>query len=329
MKYPKTYLVLVIAIMWSMAILVWAQEPSTSTQASRTIVAEILMVDGDFYVVRGERGEVRIEVTPDTKLAEPFQFGDRIKAVVLPNDTAISIERAGEGEPLGISTQQPPATTPGPQSGEEQTVTPAQPSGPSDLEEGMPARYPPAVRPTVRIVVADMLMVDGDFYVVRSEGGEIRIEVTPDTELEENFQFGDRIKAKILPNDRAISVHRANPDEPIGVVTVEPAMPSTNVDPSASHSETGLPDQPPADTELVTQTQKTRTIVAEILMIDGDFYVVRGDRGEIRIEVTPDTKLSENFKFGDKIRAKVLSTDEAISVERAAADEPIGITESQ
>ena len=97
----------------------------------------------------------------------------------------------------------------------------------------------------------------------------------------------------------------------------------------ASHSETGLPDQPTAETELVTQIQKTRTIVAEILMIDGDFYVVRGDRGEIRIEVTPDTKLSENFKFGDKIRAKVLSTDEAVSVERAAADEPIGITESQ
>jgi exosome complex RNA-binding protein Csl4 len=64
-------------------------------------------------------------------------------------------------------------------------------------------------------------------------------------------------------------------------------------------------------------------------MVDGDFYVVRGERGEIRIEVTPDTKLSEDFKFGDKIKAKVLKTDEAISVERAQADEPIGITESQ
>ena len=84
---------------------------------------------------------------------------------------------------------------------------------------------------------------------------------------------------------------------------------------------------PPSETELVEKTPNTRTIVAEILMIDGDFYVVRGERGEIRIEVTPDTKLSEDFKFGDKIKAKVLATDEAISVERAQPDEPIGITE--
>ena len=94
-----------------------------------------------------------------------------------------------------------------------------------------------------------------------------------------------------------------------------------------SLSQTKSSDEPSPNTELVEKTPKTRTIVAEILMIDGDFYVVRGERGEIRIEVTPDTKLSEDFKFGDKIKAKVLPTDEAISVERAQPDEPIGITE--
>ena len=47
------------------------------------------MIDENFYVVRGERGEIRIEVTSETKLSESFKFGDRIKAVLLPNDEAL------------------------------------------------------------------------------------------------------------------------------------------------------------------------------------------------------------------------------------------------
>ena len=60
-------------------------------------------------------------------------------------------------------------------------------------------------------------------------------------------------------------------------------------------------------------------------MIDGEFYIVRGDRGEIRIEVTPQTTLSESFKFGDKIKARILPNDKALSIERAQPDEPVGI----
>jgi exosome complex RNA-binding protein Csl4 len=308
-------------------LLVWAQGSPTPAPATRTIVAEILMIDGDFYVVRGERGEIRIEVTPDTKLSEPFQFGDRIKAVVLPNDTAISIERAGEGETLGIATQQPAPVSAAPPIGGQETVAKTKPEAPSDLDESAAPPLEQARSQTIRIVVADLLMVDGDFYVVRSEFGEIRIEVTPDTKSEETFKFGDRIKAHILPNDRAISVERANPDEPLGIVTAEPASQPQKAEAPATFSKTPSSDEPSPHTELVAKSPKTRTIIAEILMIDGDFYVVRGEMGEIRIEVTPNTKLSEDFKFGDKIKAKVLPTDKAISVERAQADEPIGITE--
>jgi exosome complex RNA-binding protein Csl4 len=59
-------------------------------------------------------------------------------------------------------------------------------------------------------------------------------------------------------------------------------------------------------------------------MLDGNFYVVRGDRGEIRIEVTPQTTLSESFKFGDKIKARILPDDTALSIERAKPDQSLG-----
>jgi hypothetical protein len=62
------------------------------------------MVEGDFYIVRGERGEIRIEVTPNTTVSESFDYGDRIKAEVLPNDKAITIERASPNDPTGITT---------------------------------------------------------------------------------------------------------------------------------------------------------------------------------------------------------------------------------
>jgi len=52
------------------------------------------MIDGDFYVMRGELGEIRVERTPDTKVTEEFKFGDRIRATVLKNDKALLIERA-------------------------------------------------------------------------------------------------------------------------------------------------------------------------------------------------------------------------------------------
>ena len=61
------------------------------------------MIDGDFIIVRGERGEIQIEVVPDTKLTEKFQFGDKIKAMVLPNDKALTVERATPDEPIGIT----------------------------------------------------------------------------------------------------------------------------------------------------------------------------------------------------------------------------------
>jgi exosome complex RNA-binding protein Csl4 len=81
-----------------------ATAPPKESSKIRTVVAEVLMIDGDFYILRGERGEIRIEVTPKTTLSESFKFGDKIKARILPNDTALSIERAKPDEPFGVHT---------------------------------------------------------------------------------------------------------------------------------------------------------------------------------------------------------------------------------
>jgi hypothetical protein len=279
---------------------------------TRTVIADLLMIDGAFYVIRGDRGEIRIEVTPETQLSESFTFGDRIKAVLLPNDEAIAITRAQPGEPIGTASRASVATP-----------TPSTPSPGSTPE---PA--PPSTKgsPNVRIIIADLLMVDGNFYIIRSDFGEIQIEVTPRTELAESFKFGDRIKARVTSQDRALSIVRAAPDESPGIRLEKAPLSSIPTAPPvvmAPESESTLPKKDTSAT-VPQATPKIRTIVAEVLMLDGDFYVVRGDRGEIRIEVTPQTTLSESFKFGDKIKARILPDDTALSIERAKPDQSLG-----
>ena len=297
-----------------------SQKPKT-----KTIIADLLMIDGDFYVVRGERGEIRIEVTPDTKLSESFEFGDRIKALVQPDDTAISIERASPDEPVGVIAP-PSAPTPVPQvksPAKQSQQKSSSGSGKKKPSPDTPKRAP--VQPKIRIIVADLLMVDGDFYVVRGDRGEIRIEVKPDTQVSERFAFGDRIKAKVRLDDSAIAIERAKPEDQIGVRAEAPIAPTATQPTQPIPQTKASPDQDEEKSKTGT-SPKTRTIIADVLMVDGDFYVVRGERGEIRIEVTPETKSSERFDFGDRIKAVVLPNDRAISVERASAEESIGVT---
>jgi len=303
-----------------------------SAQKTRTIVADFLMVDGGLYIVRGERGEIQIEITPDTKISDKFTFGDRIKAVLLPNDVAQSITRAMPNEPIGIISNgksEPPPLAPPLISTE--TVKKAGTSPRTLLS-------PTHEIPKVRIIIADLLMVDGSFYIVRTEYGEIQIEITPKTELSENFKFGDKIKARVTPADKALSVVRAEKDEPTGIQdeTAPPvamsAPPVQRVLPTVPPVQAPSPISTPNGTEAKTPKEpmktppSTRTIVADVLMVDGDFYIVRGEKGEIRIEVTPKTTVSGSFDYGDRIKAQVLANDKALSIERAHANDPVGIT---
>jgi exosome complex RNA-binding protein Csl4 len=293
---------------------------TVSSPKTRTIVADLLMVDGDLYIVRGERGEIQIEVTPDTKLSEKFGFGDRIKAVLLPNDVAQIITRATPDEPVGLTSNEAPEPPP--------TPSPATES--KEAAETAPVSVTPPSRnmPKVRVIVADLLMVDGSFYIVRREEyGEIQIEITPETELSEDFKFGDKIKARVTSTDKALSVVRAGKDEPTGIqeeaappaptIPISPVPSTRTTTPTPSKQETPEPPAP--------EIPSTRIIVADVLMIDGDFYIVRGERGEIRIEVTPKTRISESFDYGDRIKAEVLPNDKALTIERASPDDPIGI----
>ena len=295
-----------------------ASSHPTPPPKTRTVVADLLMIDGAFYVIRGDRGEIRIEVTSKTQLSELFTFGDRIKAILLPNDEAITITRAQPGEPIG-TTNRDSISAPSP---------PTPSSNPSSSPPASPQPVPPSpkIAPNVRTIIADLLMVDGIFYIIRGDYGEIQIEVTPQTQLSESFKFGDRIKARVTPQDQALSIVRATPDESPGIRLEEaPRLPIQTVPPVGSGSESDS-THPKTDTSATAPkvSPKIRTVIAEVLMIDGDFYVVRGDRGEIRIEVTSQTAISESFMFGDKIKASILPNNTALSIERAQPDQSLG-----
>jgi exosome complex RNA-binding protein Csl4 len=288
---------------------------TVSSPKTRTVVADLLMVDGDLYIIRGEHGEIQIEVTPDTRLSEKFAFGDRIKAVLLPNDVAQIITRAAPDEPVGITSGDVPETPPLPPLTE--TSQPA---------EAAPAQV--TQTPNVRVIIADLLMVDGSFYIVRSEYGEIQIEITPNTDLSEDFKFGDKIKARVTSADKALSVVRAGKDEPTGVQEETAPIPSSAPTPPVPSTPTTKPTPSKQETPEPPSPEipSTRIIVADVLMVEGDFYIVRGERGEIRIEVTPKTTISESFDYGDRIKAEVLPNDKALTIERAGPNDPIGVT---
>ena len=74
----------------------------TSISPTKTIIGDLLEIDRDLYIVRGERGEIQIEATYKTDVTEEFKFGDRIKALVLMNNKALKIERAGPNDVPGV-----------------------------------------------------------------------------------------------------------------------------------------------------------------------------------------------------------------------------------
>ena len=282
--------------------------------ATKTIVGDLLMVDRDLYIVRGERGEIQIEATGKTEITEEFTFGDRIKALVLMNNKALKIERAGPKDVPGVVENRAVAVIPPPsQKSKEEKAPPV--TKPATLE--IP---PQSKQPDRKIIIGDLLMIDRDLYIVRGERGEIQIEATGKTEITEEFTFGDRIKALVLMNNKALKIERAGPNDVSGVTVLQATAPPLKkampqpTQPSKA-KDMGKPVEKPksAPSRLPANT---RVVEGQILMIDGDFYVLRGDRGEIRVERTPKTKVTEDFKFGDFIKATVKPNDQAVVIER-------------
>ena len=272
-------------------------QKGASTEPTKTIVADLLDIDRDLYIVRGERGEIQIEATYKTEVTEEFEYGDRIKALVLMNNKALKIERAGPDDVPGVV--------------ENKAATAKAPVLPKEGGDKAAASAPPQ-QPDRKTIVADLLDVDRDFYIVRGERGEIQIEATHKTEITEEFEYGDRIKALVLMNNKALKIERAGPDDVTGVVEhVASSSPSAAQAPAKA---AGQPSASPA----WAQGAGTKVVEGQVLMVDGDFYVLRGELGEIRVERTPKTKMTEEFKFGDFIKAILKPNDQALTIERLA-----------
>ena len=272
-------------------------QKGASTEPTKTIVADLLDIDRDLYIVRGERGEIQIEATYKTEVTEEFEYGDRIKALVLMNNKALKIERAGPDDVPGVV--------------ENKAATAKAPVLPKEGGDKAAASAPPQ-QPDRKTIVGDLLDVDRDLYIVRGERGEIQIEATHKTEITEEFQYGDRIKALVLMNNKALKIERAGPDDVTGVVEhVASSSPSAAQDPAKA---AGQPSASPA----WAQGAGTKVVEGQVLMVDGDFYVLRGELGEIRVERTPKTKMTEEFKFGDFIKATLKPNDQALTIERLA-----------
>ncbi len=276
-------------------------------QKTKTIVGDLLMIDRDLYIVRGELGEIQIEATYKTEITEEFEFGDRIKALVLMNNKALKIERAGPNDVPGVVENLP-------------MIAKVPHTKKAEKEKGKaPALSLKPKQPDQKIIIGDLLMIDRDLYIVRGPMGEIQIEATYKTDVTEEFEFGDRIKAVVLMNNRALKIERAGPNDVPGVTILQGASgtgPEKAKAESAKESETNGQAKKPVKAASGGPPSDTRVVEGQILMIDGDFYVLRGDRGEIRVERTDKTKVSEEFKFGDFIKATVQKNDQALTIER-------------
>ncbi len=276
-------------------------------QKTQTIVGDLLMIDRDLYIVRGELGEIQIEATYKTEITEEFEFGDRIKALVLMNNKALKIERAGPNDVPGVVENLP-------------MIDKVPHTKKAEKGKGKaPALSLKPKQPDQKIIIGDLLMIDRDLYIVRGPMGEIQIEATYKTDVTEEFEFGDRIKAVVLMNNKAIKIERAGPNDVPGVTMLQGASgtgPEKAQAESAKESETNGQTKKPVKAAANGSPSDTRVVEGQILMIDGDFYILRGDLGEIRVERTDKTKVSEEFKFGDFIKAIVKKNDQAISIER-------------
>ena len=278
-------------------------QDGASNQPTRTIVGDLLDVDRDLYIVRGELGEIHIEATYTTEVTEEFAYGDRIKALVLMNNKALKIERAGPDDVPGVTDNQPVAAK-APEARQE-----------NNGQTAVPSAQPK--QPASKTIIGDLLDVDRDLYIVRGELGEIQIEATYRTEVTEEFAYGDRIKAVVLMDNKALKIERAGPDDVPGV-TVHDVAASPNPDQgqdqaSSSGGESTTQDVAPS---TAGQGDEPRVVEGQVLMVDGDFYVLRGERGEIRVERTAETRMTEDFRFGDFIKATVTPNDQALTIER-------------
>jgi len=80
------------------------------------------------------------------------------------------------------------------------------------VKEGMTAE--PSQGGAEQIVKGDVLLKEGEFYIIRDiTGHEVRVHVGPDTKMEARLKTGDKIEAKVTSDGHAISIRVPLPGE--------------------------------------------------------------------------------------------------------------------
>ena len=79
-------------------------------------------------------------------------------------------------------------------------------------QEGMTAD--PSQGGPDQIVKGDVLLKEGEFYVIRDiTGHEVRVHVSPETKMDGVIKTGDKIEAKVTSDGHAVSIRLPLPGE--------------------------------------------------------------------------------------------------------------------
>lgn len=129
-----------------------------------------------------------------------------------------------------------------------------------------------------------LMKIQGRYYVIEdSQGKEVYLLVSQDTELTGTFKVGDRIEVWTSPFEHAIAIRASLPEQESSAI----------------------------DTA-------TRTITGKLLAIEGKYYVLLDREGkEIRLLVNQDTELAGEFSPGDKIEVFTSPIEHAVAVRSA------------
>ena len=129
-----------------------------------------------------------------------------------------------------------------------------------------------------------LMKVQGRYYVIEdSQGKEIYLLVSQDTELSGTFKEGDRIEVWTSPIEHAIAIRATLPEQ----------------------------ESPAIDTA-------TRTIKGKLIAIEGKYYVMLNREGkEIRLLVNQDTELAGEFSPGDTIEVFTSPIEHAVAIRSA------------
>jgi len=129
-----------------------------------------------------------------------------------------------------------------------------------------------------------LIKVQGRYYVIEdSQGKEIYLLVSQDTEVSGTFKAGDRIEVWTSPIEHAIAIRASLPERE------SPAIESA-----------------------------TRTITGKLIAIEGKYYVMLNREGkEIRLLVNQDTELAGEFSPGDTIEVFTSPIEHAVAIRSA------------